>query len=170
LAEAWKTLSNFCTLIDFAARKAQRISTYTFLHAMTSIMYRLLSFHFDTNQRDEMVRFGLLAFASSIFLQWRSVGMPYTHLRLAFRKRLMFLMEPEVSSKLDLWLMMVGAISLLDEKDDWWLRPLFPFNVGMCQVETWEDMRTIMVDEFLWIGLVHDRPGRIVFERLMAEA
>jgi hypothetical protein len=167
LAETWKMMADFCTLINFAADTGLKISTQTFLHAMTFVMYRLISMNFPNHPRNDMIRLGLLAFASSVFLQWRSIGMPYTHFATAFKKRLTFMMAPNVSSKLDLWMMMVGAISLLEIKDDWWLRPLFLFNVSVCGVETWEDMRKVMM-EFLWIDLVHDRPGRMVFERLMA--
>jgi hypothetical protein len=166
LAKSWGAVSNFCTLINFAASTAQRISTNTFLHAMTSIMYRLISMQFPTSPFNEMIRLGLLAFSTSIFLQWKSIGATYPNLISTFKKQLTLLMESNVSAKLDLWLMMVGAVSILDEKDDWWLRPLFVFNASVCQIETWEDMRKLVKD-FLWVGLVHDKPGQRVLERLL---
>jgi hypothetical protein len=167
LTSVWTVMVDFCTLINYADITAQKISTMTFGHIMASVMYRLYAMDFAFNPQKDLIRLGLLAFSSGVFLQWRTIGIKYSQLISAFRKRLMPLIELEASSKLNLWLVLIGAISIFDPKDDWWLQPLFLSNVEVCGIETWEDMRVAM-EEFLWIGLVHEKPGQRIFERWMA--
>jgi hypothetical protein len=167
LTSVWTVMVDFCTLINYADLTAQKISTMTFGHIMTSVMYPLHAMDLASDPQKDLIRLGLLGFSSSVFLQWRTVGVKYSHFISAFRKRLIQVMEFEASSRLNLWLILIGAISLFDAKDDWWLQPLFHSNLKVCGIKVWEDMRVLMED-FLWIGLVHDKPGQRIFERFMA--
>ncbi len=167
LARAWGVMSEFCALINFAADSGQRIATTTYLDTMASVVYRLLDMHFDTGSSDEAVRLGLLVFSCDVFLQWRRLGMPYSHLTSAFRECLTGPALPRVSPQLLLWLLAVGAIAAFDAADNAWLRPLLIDNMSLCGIDTWVQMRDLM-RSFLWIGLLHDKPGKGVFDTAMA--
>ena len=163
LARAWRVMSGFCSVINFAVESGQRISTETFLETMASVMYRLLDMHFEAGANDEAIRLGLLACSCSVFLPWRHLGMFYPHLTSAFRDCLASLTSSHISSQLLLWLLMVGAVSVFDATDDGWLKPLLLVNIGLCEIDSWSKMQDLL-KSFMWIGLVHDKPGKGVFE------
>lgn len=162
LAQAWEIMSEFGSVIDYAVESGQRISTETFLDTMASIIYRLLDMHFPSDSNDEVVRLGLLAFSCSVFLPWRSLGVSYPHLTSAFRDSVSGPVSSHVSPRLMLWLLMVGAVSVFDETDDEWLRPLLLDNAGLCEIDSWSEMKDLL-QSFLWIGLVHDKVGEAIF-------
>jgi len=153
-------------VINFAVDSEQRISTETFLDTMASVIYRLLAMRFEAGSSDEAIRLGLLAFSSSVFLQWKRLGMPYSHLTSRFRSCLASLTRSQISSQLLLWLLMVGAISVFDAADDGWLKPLVLANIGLCEIDSWSKMHDLL-KSFMWIGLVHDKPGRQVFDSII---
>jgi hypothetical protein len=167
LAQAWRVMSDFCTVINFAVNSQLRISTETFLDTMTSVVYRLLDMHFEIGSRDEAIRLGLLAFLCGVFLQWKHLGMSYAHFTSMLRNCLIRMASECISSELMVWLLMVGAVSVLDESDDGWLKPLLRVNIGLCAIEGWSEMQRLLKD-FMWIGLVYDTPGMRVFNSIIA--
>jgi hypothetical protein len=167
LAQACTVMSDFCTVINFAVSSELRISTETFLDTLTSVVYRLLDMHFKTGSRDEAIRLGLLAFLCGVFLQWKHLGMSYAHFTSMFRRCLVEMASECMSSKLMVWLLMVGAVSVLDESDDGWLKPLLRVNIGFCAIDQWSEMQRLLKD-FMWIGLVYDKPGKRVFDSIVA--
>jgi hypothetical protein len=77
-------------------------------------------------------------------------------------------MAPEcVSPELMIWLLMVGAVSVLDEGDEPWLKPLLRVNSGLCAIDGRSEMQRLLKD-FMWIGLVYDKPGHKVFDTIVA--
>ena len=167
LAQAWGFMSEFCEVINFAVDSGQCISAETFLDSMSSLMYRLLNMHFVTSSSDEINRLGLLAFSCGIFLHWKNLGASYAHFTSAFRSSLRRPTSPPVSSKLLLWLLVVGSVSAFDATDDEWLRPLLLANMGYCQIDSWSKMRDLL-KSFMWIGLVYDKAATSVFGSVMA--
>ena len=165
LARAWRVMSDFCSVINFAVDSRQRITVETFLDTMASVMYRLLDMRFEASSRDEAIRLGLLCFSCSVFLHWRRLGMSYPHLTSAFRGCLARLTTPfsHISPQLVLWLLMAGAVSVFDASDDEWLRPLLLVNIGLYEIYSWSKMQDLLMS-FMWIGLVHDKPGKGVFD------
>lgn len=160
-------MSDFCSVITFAVDSELRISTETFLDTMTSVVYRLIDMHFEASSKDEAVRLGLIAFLCAVFLQWKHLGMSYLHFTSKFRKCLME-MEPNcISSELMAWLLMIGAVSVFDENDDEWLKPMLRVNIDTCGIKEWSEMQELL-KKFLWIALVYDKPGKCVFESTIA--
>ena len=167
LAQACVVMSDFCTVINFAVNSELRISTETFLDTMTSVVYRLLDMHFEIGSRDEAIRLGLLAFLCGVFLQWKHLGMSYAHFTSKLRSCLSGMASECMSSELMVWLLMVGAVSVLDEIDEPWLKPLLRVNIGLCAIDQWSEMQRLLKD-FMWIGLVYDKPGKRVFDSIVA--
>jgi hypothetical protein len=165
LARAWGVMSDFCSVINFAVDSRQRITVETFLDTMASIMYRLLDIRFEVSSHDEAIRLGLLCFSCSVFLHWRRLGMSYPFLTAAFRDRLARLTttSSHISPQLVLWLLMAGAVSVFDPSDHEWLKPLLLVNIGLCEIDSWSKMQDLL-RSFMWIGLVHDKPGKGVFD------
>ena len=167
LAGIWKIMSDFCSLINFAADSGQCISVETLLETFTSVMYRLLGLNFDVGSSDEAIRLGLLAFSCSVFLQWQSLGMSYPSLISAFRNCLAAMNFQQTSPHMLLWLLMIGAALVFDATDHLWLRPALLFNMGLCEIRSWSDMQHLLKSS-MWIGLIHDKPGRHVFDSTIA--
>lgn len=163
LARAWRVLSGFCSVINFAVESRQRISTETFLDSMASVVYRLLDMRFEAGSSDEAIRHGLLAYSSSVFLPWKQLGIFYPHFTSAFRGCLGTLTSSHISSQLWIWLLMIGAVSVFDATDDQWLKPLLLLNLRLCEIDSWSKMQDLL-KSFMWIGLLHDKPGKAVFE------
>lgn len=169
LATAWGVVQRFCCMINLAAEANHKFPQADLLHTMASVMYRLLYMHFEHGSLDEVIRIGLLAFSSSIFLQWQDVRPSYSHLPNAYRGCLAGLKGMEgVAPPPLLWLLFIGAISVFSEPEDHaWLKLWLQREIGSSGVQSWGGMRQIL-KSFLWIDLVHDKPGQKVFDSVVA--
>lgn len=172
LVQAWEMLSTFCSVINYAVQTGQCISTEIFLDTMVSVMYRLLDMLPDS--RDELFRLGLLAFSSSIFLQWKHLGVAYAHLTSTLRVFLVAACRQTPSSpsayippQLKIWLLMVGAVSVFEGTSNDWLKPLMVANFRLCGIDSWSKMRDLL-KSFMWIDLVHDKGGKSIFDSTIA--
>jgi len=169
LAGIWKIMSEFCSLINFAADSGQCISVETLLETVASVMYRLLGMNFDAGSSDEAIRLGLLAFSCSVFLQWQHLGMSYPPLISAFRNCLATMNSQQTSPHLVLWLFMIGAALVFDATDDWWLKPALLVKMGLCEIRSWSEMQHLLKFS-MWIDLIHDKAGKRVFDSTIAYA
>lgn len=167
LSDAWNALSEFCWVTNYAIKSSQYISMDTYLDSMASIMYRLLNMRFESGSSNDAFRLGLLAFSCSVFLQWKTIGLTYTHLASEFRGCLIRLVSPDMPTQLLLWLVMVGAVSVFDVADYAWLEPLLLSKLSDCQITSWERLQQLL-NSIMWIGLVHDTAARRMFNSTMA--
>ncbi|MCJ1281112.1 hypothetical protein MMC26_000430 [Xylographa opegraphella] len=167
LAGIWKIMSEFCSVINFVADSGQCISVDTLLETVASVMYRLFGMTFGADSSDEAIRLGLLAFSCSVFLQWQHLGMSYPLLTSAFRNCLTTLNSQQMSPHLVLWLLMIGAALVFDATDDWWLKPVLLVSMNLCEIRSWSEMQHLLKSS-MWIGLIHDKPARRVFDSTTA--
>ncbi|KAI1142847.1 hypothetical protein F5Y05DRAFT_408296 [Hypoxylon sp. FL0543] len=176
LASAWRAAAQFTTLVNHAASTHCKLPKEALLDAMASITYRLLHMSFPYSALDEAVRLGLLAYGSNIFLQWAGVRLPYTHFPAAYRDCLVNLDPVQdggscSSSALPqflVWLLTVGFVSVFDSVDDEaWLKPWLRVNLELSGVRSWLAMRDVL-DSFMWVGLVHDAPGKALFNSTLS--
>ncbi len=144
LAQAWSTISNFCSIINFAVDSELRISTETFLDTMASVVYRLLDMRFIADSKDEVVRLGLIAFLCNVFLQWKHLGMSYPYFTSMFRNCLWNMPPGRVPPDFMAWLLVIGAVSVFDEADDSWLKPLLRSNISLCSIDRWNEMQEVL--------------------------
>lgn len=168
LAAAWIVMAEFCQVINRTAESQHRIATETFLLTMASVIYRLLDMtKFKANSTEEAIRLGLLAFSSSVFLQWKQLGLSYNYLATTYRERLAESRCQNVPPKLLLWLLVVGAVSVFGCEDEKWLRPRLRANIdSIGGLKSWTDVQDVL-KSFMWIGLVLDEPGIEVFDSAM---
>ena len=162
----WISAIKFTALVNYAASSGQKMSTRLFLQAMVSIMYGLLGIGPQSNILNEAVRLGLLAYSCSAFLQWRTVGMPYLDLAQCFSRVSLSLQQTNIPPSLRLWLLTIGAISIVDESDYNSVRLLFLRYIQACDVHDWTSMRSRM-QEYMWISIIHDKPGEEFFEHMV---
>ncbi|KAI1206379.1 uncharacterized protein F4807DRAFT_439859 [Annulohypoxylon truncatum] len=163
LVTTWRVMEGFCSLINLAAKSKTRIPKEMFLDTMASVMYRLLDMEFDAGSTNELIRLGLLAFSSSVFLQWKYMRMSYTHFSALYKDCLMRGIFSDMPPQFQLWLLMVGAVSVFTKADEEWLRPWLRAIMSSCNIELWTDMQDIL-NSFIWISLVHDELGKQVFD------
>jgi hypothetical protein len=163
LARVWDLATEFSCQINVASKNGLRLPPQLMFNVMTSVMYRLLDMAFVVGSLDETVRLGLLAFSSSVFLQWKEVRPSYPHFPAMYRDCLTASSSLDAPPGLWLWLLIMGAISVFDESDNSCLKPWVQTFVAACGVRDreWHKVRHIL-GSFLWISLVHDEPGRQV--------
>ncbi|KAI0139588.1 hypothetical protein F4776DRAFT_616844 [Hypoxylon sp. NC0597] len=165
LVMIWTTMERFCSIINFAAKSKSRIPKEIFLNTMASVMYGLIDMEFDVRSTDEVIRLGLLAFSSSVFLQWKQMRMSYAHFSALYKDCLMRVDFSNIPAQLQLWLLMVGAISVFGKVDNEWLEPPLTATMNLCHIGSWTDMRDLL-STFMWIGIAHDELGKSVFDSM----
>lgn len=67
-----------------------------------------------------------------------------------------------------LWILFAGGIALFGDEDEGWLSPCVRSCAAALGVGFWEDCVGLLVG-MPWIRVVHDRPGRVVWEAAMGK-
>ena len=164
LATCWQVMRRFCLLVNLAAQTQASIHAELIYGTMIAVMYRLLRMDFSPGSLDQCIRHGLVVFSYHIFLQWQDVRLPYTYFPNMYKDCVLDLkLTGRVSSRLMLWLLMIGASSLYKVEEEEWLRLVLREHVEKCQVRTWNEMQDIL-KSYMWIGLLDDRTGKEIFE------
>lgn len=162
LATAWRVMQKFCSLVNDIAENQQRLSSDFLQGTMASVMYRLLYLKFETGSIDEAIRLSLLGLSYHVFLQWQDMNLPFPHFPSTFKKCLVNLkINDGFPRHIMLWLLIVGGISGLS--GDRWLKDHVREHLNLCQVRSWDEMRDIL-KSYMWINLLHDKPGKGVFD------
>ncbi|KIW32235.1 uncharacterized protein PV07_03795 [Cladophialophora immunda] len=167
LLEAWKVMQRFCSIVNLAAETNRMLSPPLLYDTMASVMYRLLHMSFDTGSLDEAVRLSLLGLTYHVFLKWQYLRLPYTFFPSIYKSCLLDHKLVDVaSSQMMLWFLMVGAVSAFTTSDHPWLKDCLREHIDRCQVKSWTEMRGVL-KSFMWIGLLHDKPGKDVFDSVL---
>ncbi|RYP77500.1 hypothetical protein DL771_001073 [Monosporascus sp. 5C6A] len=168
LVRTWRVLSRFCRLINRAAKSNHQMCTGIYLDTMASVVYRLIYMSFEVGSADEAMRLGLLAFSTSIFLQWKQLGRSYTQLASTYRDSLARIGPSHLPPPLLLWLFMAGVVSVFEAADIESLKPWLSANIDLNGIDLWSNMQGVL-RTFMWIGLVHDQLGQRVFNSTLLE-
>ncbi|OAP60523.1 hypothetical protein AYL99_05525 [Fonsecaea erecta] len=168
LVEAWRVMERFCSIVNLAVETQRMLSPPLLYDTMASVMYRLLHMKFESGSVDEAVRLSLLGLTYHIFLQWQYLKLPYVYFPTIYKS---CLLDPKLmgvaSAQFMLWFLMVGAVSTFTTSDHPWLKDCVREHADKCQVKSWNEMRTVL-KSFMWIGLLHDKPGKDVFDSVLA--
>ncbi|KIW61931.1 hypothetical protein, variant [Exophiala xenobiotica] len=168
LVEAWRVMQRFCSIVNLAVETQQMLSPGLLYDTMASVMYRLLHMSFDQGSVDEAVRLGLLGLTYHIFLQWQYLRLPYVYFPWVYKDCLLHSkLVDGASSQIMLWLLMVGAVSAFTTSDHPWLMVCLRKHMDKCQVKSWNRMREVL-KSFMWVGLLHDKPGKEVFDSVLS--
>ncbi|KAI3061625.1 hypothetical protein CBS147353_9872 [Aspergillus niger] len=168
LARIWHIMQGFCAQVNLTTKTNGMIPETDFMKTMASVMYPLLHMSFDPGSRDEAIRLALLSYGFDIFLQFRSDPTPYVHLAASYQRCLNGLAKrDDVSPQLWIWLLTVGGLVVFLPAVRRNFRHWLLYYLGSCRVRSWEEMRAIL-SSFIWIGLVHDKGGKEIFDTLFA--
>lgn len=163
LQQAWTAMEKFCLSINCAARHNRRLPKEILLTNMGSVMYRIVRMKCEPSSVDEAIRLGLLAFSSHIFLRVQDVPIPHTYFPNLYRDCLLGLPSGAIPPLSLVWLLMVGGISLFTAADDHWFLPWLRSCLDTLEANHWDELRDRM-KRFLWIEVLHDKPGRAIFD------
>ncbi|KAF2678493.1 hypothetical protein K458DRAFT_435927 [Lentithecium fluviatile CBS 122367] len=165
--QAWKVMADFCSIVNFAQNSKQFIPFRTLADTMASTMYRLIGLNFAVGSNNEAIRLGLLAFSTSVFLQWRFFGLTYAHSTSEFRSCLTSPTSSQLPPQLMLWLLMVGAVSVYDGVGEEGLKQSLLVTMDLCEIDSWNKMEHLL-NSFMWIGCVQDKTARSVFNAIVS--
>ena len=166
LIRAWKAMKRFCSLRNLVSQAKGRITPETFSETMASIMYRLYNMSFEAGSVNETMRLGLLAFFSNVFLQWKDVRQSYHSFYTIYKGHVLEIISSDsLSPRLMLWLYTICRISIFTESEGAWMPSSLRAKLGLNNVTSWSDMQEIM-NAFLWIRMIHDQPGRGLFDAI----
>lgn len=152
------------------ADKNIKLSDQILLNAMGSLMYPLLRMEFPTYPINEAIRLGLLAFCSHSFLERRGIRLPNGYLCKKYRTCLENVnTQPGGAPQVSLWLLMIGKISVFTSETDGsaWIISRLRENSSFNEICSWPRLRLIL-KSFLWIDILHDAPGKKIFESVSA--
>lgn len=154
---------------NLAYQTQRKIEADVFHEMLASIQYRLLHVQFDDGSPDEAMRLGMLSFATTIFLQWDGVASHYHHLSEIFKESLRKLKSSTgIPPWLILWLLIVVCVSVFDEANDAWVQQWLAETLRLTGVQSWIEGRKAL-RSIMWIDLLHDRPGKVIFEEAVAK-
>jgi hypothetical protein len=134
-----------------------------FQEVIMSIQYRLLLLEYplETQPFEEILRTGLLAFQTSVFLLIPGLKINCDFLRGRLRLAVDALeASTRVMRDLKLWLLLVGCVATMDFGHGWLVGNVKALTAGEGD---WEQVRERMRG-IMWIDAVHDVPGRQMFD------
>lgn len=172
IAQAWHTMTRFCSLVNLATEAHGHIPWEIFLATMASVMYPMQYLSFEAGSLDELVRLALLVVSSHVFLQWRSITVPFHHLAATYRHALLDLdsrknlSSSSSSSRSNSWFFMIGAVTVFTEADNHWLRPRLKAHLDNAGIISWAEMQTAL-NSFLWVHVSHESLGQVIFTSLI---
>ncbi|KAF2806033.1 uncharacterized protein BDZ99DRAFT_501563 [Mytilinidion resinicola] len=91
LRSVWDDVSEFVRAANIASQCKRGIDSDLYQEVMISIHYRLVNLCFDRRTINEITRLALMAFASTLFLQWRGVRVRYECLAQSLKRALTLL-------------------------------------------------------------------------------
>ena len=167
LHDSLRDLHAFACISNLAYEKTCKLSPETYNEVMISILYRLTHLSFESDPLQESVRAGLIAFSSAIYLQRHFMRNPYDHMLNIYSNALFKLYEsPGIGLPVPivLWLTMLLHLVANNKPgpEDWqsvWLDK----TILHASLNSWSQARDIL-RSFAWIGFLHDRPGKQIFE------
>jgi hypothetical protein len=157
-------MQNFASIINQLAHSREKLRAEHFKDIMQSLQYRLLLLRYSADDEPilEALRIGMLAFQMSVFFQIAGTKVRYAALARQLRVAAAALPDTTMAlADLRLWVFFIGCISILDDSEPWILEATRGLTLG----DTWLEVRQ-RLKGVMWIDMVHDRPGKAIFERI----
>ncbi|KAH8895361.1 hypothetical protein GQ53DRAFT_839014 [Thozetella sp. PMI_491] len=110
LDNVWLDLREFARAINVAVQAKRKIDPELFQETLVSGQYRLLQLSYDSDDAHELLRLGLLAFTTTLFLDTYGIRQSYAHLGEQLRtllRRWLDRTANESPPELNLWLIMM---------------------------------------------------------------
>ncbi|KIX03867.1 uncharacterized protein Z518_07420 [Rhinocladiella mackenziei CBS 650.93] len=138
----WDDISELVRATNMATQCKLYIDKELYQEVMISTHYRLVHLRFVTGDVNETTRLGLLAFASTLFLQSRGVKTQYEYLAQCLQNAISLLGHKTraIPTQLTLWLHIVGAVSVFGEHEQAWFRPALTELLQAMRLASWKDV------------------------------
>ncbi|KAL6401646.1 hypothetical protein AUP68_15523 [Ilyonectria robusta] len=150
--------------------RVHAVDLLTYQEMLVSICYRLIRFHPLDEPRLEsdveaIYHTGLTIFMMTIFLQYdRRRIMDHELASFCFRDTL-DRTSLERDNELVLWYMIIGGIWISGEVDGDWLAPRIWMVAENLGIKSWDEVRKC-VGKFPWVNVLHDEPGRVLWDHV----
>ncbi len=166
LINVWRDLRKFTQAVNLAFQVGGRVKIQTFQEIIISAQYRLLHLSYDQQDTHEVIRLGMLAIASTLFLGIHGAPAKYGYLTSQFRRSLQSSEQlgTEEWSKLTLWLLFAASSSVFGtSEDEGWLQERLVQVKTALGLSTWPAVREVLKSH-LWVDAINDEAGRRFFE------
>lgn len=160
----WGDLFELTRAANIATQCERSLDSELYQEVMVSIHYRLVKLRFGSDITEELIRLGLLAFASHLFLQWRGVKIRFEHLAQRFANVLSLQSEAKsLPPQLALWVHTIGAIAVFNELEQVSWQPILTDLLRKMDLGSWNEVRACLKC-ILWVDTVQDTPAKRVVE------
>uniref|UniRef100_A0A0B7JU75 Transcription factor domain-containing protein n=1 Tax=Bionectria ochroleuca TaxID=29856 RepID=A0A0B7JU75_BIOOC len=161
-------LVEFCSMSNSASQRNQKLPRSTFSEILLSLIYRLLNLSFELDSAEETIRLGMLAYTSTMFLQWHNHMVEFYHLRCMLGATLRNLDNENLGASLPVQLWLFFAWHMLQPPEceyrqlDIWLERL------LCAggLSAWSEVRQLLRST-AWIDYINGVDGEKVYNRTM---
>ena len=173
LVNVWNDVRDFSAVANVLVNSEDKLQPELFQEIMLSLQYRLLTLEYDVNTQSlkELVRLGLLAYETTIFLQIPGTRVKYHTLAEQLKYAIAVVGECDVTTdsqhlegiqELKLWILVTASVAIIEPEDDW-LRENIALLLLKIGITTWLGLRKRMKD-IMWVNYLHDAPVKRTFD------
>ncbi|KAI2611908.1 hypothetical protein GGR54DRAFT_334491 [Hypoxylon sp. NC1633] len=164
----WEDLSELVRSINIAMQCNLGIDSELYHEVMISIHYRLVNLCLDADDASEAFRLASLSFSATLFLQGRGVKINYRYLAQSLEVSLSRLRchIRAMPAQVALWIYVVGALSVLGEREKLELRPVLTTILLSTKSTSWNQVR-LLLKSILWVDALFDLPAKEIVEPIL---
>ncbi|KAK7752045.1 hypothetical protein SLS62_006009 [Diatrype stigma] len=166
----WDDVVEYARAANIATQCQLSIDQELYQEVMVSVHYRLVNLCFDIGDVDEAFRLALLAFASTLFLQWRGIKPRYEHLSW----RLSIAVSPlgrktrdQLPAQLAFWLHVIAAVFISNGHEKAGSRLALVDILRDMKLESWNEARSVL-KTILWVDALHDPLAKQLVEDIFS--
>ncbi|CAH0036788.1 unnamed protein product [Clonostachys rhizophaga] len=180
LSAIWTDVQELCAIVDLSILTQRKIRPELYQEVLVSIQYRLLHLSYskcptdvggDQKWKDmhEAIRLGILGLTTTLFLYREKVDTSYLTIVSRLDASLLQLEEPadDRAWELRVWLLFMMSVTLGGGGDRF--DGLLVRGLEALRIKSWAATRQLL-KSLLWIDLLHDEVGRMVYGRCTGES
>ncbi|KUJ15199.1 uncharacterized protein LY89DRAFT_106229 [Mollisia scopiformis] len=165
LLAIYHDLHTFSQSANLAFQSASKLPPELFQEILISTQYRLMLLSFPADGSAlELLRLGMLAFSTSVFLQARGIRVRYEALAGWLRDAAAAREEEGRGADLGIWILFMAGISG-GEEEDGWILPMLKTEMGNREMREWGVVRALL-KRYPWVDALHDEVGKRIFGRV----
>ncbi|KAH7141032.1 hypothetical protein EDB81DRAFT_69629 [Dactylonectria macrodidyma] len=170
LRRIWDDLFEFSRAANIALPCKLGVDPELYQEVMVSIHYRLINLGFDMGSINETIRLTLLAYASTLFLQWGNVYNRYELLARRLSESLYRLQHHTTALpiQLTLWIYIVSAVSVFDDHEQALLQPTLTEVICDMRLKTWRHVN-LSLKSIIWVDSLHDQRAKKIVQASLPE-
>jgi hypothetical protein len=169
LLDLWADLKCFTVLANLAFQTGRKLKPEVLQETLTSVMYRAALLDVSPHPVICALHLGILAFCSTVFLQANGLKARLGHLTKQLRQGIYAMDDTEQDTPrvVKLWCLVFTGLSTVTNPDEEWFLPHVRDQAKREGAKSWNQLRPLL-KKFLWIDALHDRDGKVLYNRAMA--